>query len=117
MLRAMLIQMASTAAPGSNGPETRLAGRFGSYRVIYVAVAVFALLYVFTVKAVEGGLGLAFDERVTDALDVQNFKESVAVQIQTRIAQTEHLIVFQHLVVADVLQPAGTQPDQNAGQC
>ena len=80
--------MAPPAPPVSRESERGLAGRLGSYRVIYVAVAAFALLYVFTVHSVESALRLVFETRVDEALDVQKFDESVSVQIQRRIAES-----------------------------
>ena len=58
-----------------------LAGRLSSYRVIYIAVAVFALLYVFTVNAAQQALAYTFEQRVYDAMRVNDFDESVAVLI------------------------------------
>jgi len=84
----MLLAMAPPAPPVSRESERGLAGRLGSYRVIYVAVAAFALLYVFTVHSVESALRLVFETRVDEALDVQKFDESVSVQIQRRIAES-----------------------------
>ncbi|MCA9513048.1 MAG: hypothetical protein KC560_20225 [Myxococcales bacterium] len=62
-----------------------VAARLGSYRVIYLAVAVFAVLYVFTVKAAEQALGRFFEQRVEESLHVDRFDEAVSVQIQRRI--------------------------------
>jgi len=62
-----------------------LPGRLSSYRVIYVAVAAFALLYVFTVNGMQLALAYTFEQRVYDAMQIENFDESVAVQIQRRI--------------------------------
>lgn len=80
--------MASTDSPGGERSAGRLAARLGSYRVIYVAVAVFALLYVYSVKGTERALELLYDARVSEALDVRDFRESVSVQIQRRISET-----------------------------
>lgn len=62
-----------------------LATRLASYRVIYIAVAVFALLYVFSVNAAQQALTYTFESRVFEAMHVSDFNESVAVQIQRRI--------------------------------
>ena len=64
-----------------------LAARLGSYRVIYAAVVVFALLYVYTVKGAEQALGIVFEQRVAESLDIRDFRESVSVQIQRRIGE------------------------------
>jgi len=78
--------MGEPSSATSAEPGRGFTGRFGSLRVIYLAVAVFALLYVFSVKTVERGLGLAFDARVAEAIDIHDFQESVSVQIQRGIA-------------------------------
>ncbi len=81
------LMAAIDSQPAEQGPSG-LAARLGSYRVIYVAVAVFALLYVYTVKGAEQALELAFDARVEQALDVNDFRESVSVQIQRSIGES-----------------------------
>jgi len=79
--------MASIGSPGGDRTGGSLGARLGSYRVIYVAVAIFALLYVYTVKGTERALGAVFETRVEQALDVRDFRESVSVQIQRRISE------------------------------
>lgn len=77
--------MASIDSQAGDRAAGGLAARLGSYRVIYVAVAIFALLYVYTIKGAERALEMAFEARVEQALDVRDFRESVSVQIQRRI--------------------------------
>ena len=84
----MLYTMAKPTPPVSNAPVSGATGRFSSYGVIYVAVAVFAVLYVFTVKAVENALEINFTSRVAAALDIRDFDEAVSLQIQRRITQS-----------------------------
>lgn len=78
------------SAPGARGRSWAVTGqtaldRIGSYFFIYVAVAIFALLYVFSVKGAERALGLHFEVRVADALQVTDFRTSVATTIQQGI--------------------------------
>ena len=84
--------LAAVSSPNDATPRDReepdapgVAARLGSYRVIYLAVAVFAVLYVFTVKAAEQALGRFFEQRVEESLHVDRFDEAVSVQIQRRI--------------------------------
>jgi len=79
--------MAPASPHEDSSAETGLGARLSSYRVIYVAVAVFALLYVYTVMGAESTLSMVFEGRVSQALEVSDFRESVSVQIQRRISE------------------------------
>ena len=68
------VTMAATQPPQREETGEGLAARLSSYRVIYVAVAVFALLYVYTVKGTEQALGVVFERRVAEALDIRDFR-------------------------------------------
>jgi len=78
----------SPPAADMDAPAERASGvaaRLASYRVIYVSVIVFALLYVFSVIAAERMLEATMQQRVAEALEITDFNESVALQIQRRI--------------------------------
>ena len=59
--------------------------RLYAFRIIYVAILVFILLYVFTVRGAEQMLQAHFSEVVRDAVRVTNLSVPVKNQIQSRI--------------------------------
>lgn len=63
----------------------RAADRFGSFRIIYLAVAVVLAIYVFGVKALERGLSGHFQRRVADAIRVDPMNGPVPAQIQAHV--------------------------------
>jgi hypothetical protein len=74
------------ALPPSAAPQTGVAlDRIASFRVTYVAIALFVLLYVFSVKGAEQLLGRSFSARITNAVRVDPAAGSVAEQIQTDV--------------------------------
>jgi DNA repair exonuclease SbcCD ATPase subunit len=70
----------SVAAAGQQALD-----RIYSFRFIYIAILVFIVLYVFTVKGVEQLLDQHFHTVVAEAIVVTDLESSVAAQIQTRI--------------------------------
>lgn len=85
----MLARVSSPEATEPSDPLQRealgVAARLGSSRIIYLAVAAFAVVYVFSVKGAERALDRWFETRVDAALSVDRFDESVSLQIQRRI--------------------------------
>ena len=81
------------ASDGATGATTGLPAlipgvtldRLASFRVTYVAILVFVLLYVFSVKGVEQLLGRSFREKVAVAMRVDPAEGPVADQIQRRV--------------------------------
>ncbi|MBW2422203.1 MAG: hypothetical protein JRH19_26970 [Deltaproteobacteria bacterium] len=59
--------------------------RIYSFRFVYVAILIFILLYIFTVKTVESLLDQHFRRVVAEAVVVTDLDTSVAAQIQMRI--------------------------------
>jgi hypothetical protein len=84
---------AGQPAPVERGAEARGLRAFGqstldrlyAFRVIYVAIFVFILLYVFSVRGAEQLLQNHFSEVVRDAVRVTNLSVPVKTQIQNRI--------------------------------
>jgi hypothetical protein len=72
-----------SAARGASGGVTL--DRIASFRVTYVAILAFVLLYVFTVKGVEQLLARNFTARVASAIRVDPAAGPVIEQIQARI--------------------------------
>lgn len=70
----------SAAAPGGVALD-----RIASFRVTYVAIALFVLLYVFSVKGAEQLLGRSFSARIAEAVRVDPSAGPVAEQIQSRV--------------------------------
>jgi hypothetical protein len=64
--------------------------RIASFRVTYIAIALFVLLYVFSVKGVEQLLARTFSARVAAALHVDPTAGPVAEQIQSRVDRLVH---------------------------
>jgi len=60
----------SRAAPPDDDPARDL-DRNRQFRVTYVAVVLFLLLYLFTVQVVEGALQLHFEQVVAEAIDIE----------------------------------------------
>jgi len=74
------------ALPQATAPATGVAlDRIASFRVTYVAIALFVLLYVFSVKAVEQVLARSFSARIEAAVKVDPADGPVAEQIQARV--------------------------------
>jgi len=74
----------ATSAAAAIVPGVTL-DRLASFRVTYIAILVFVLLYVFTVKGVEQLFGRSFREKVTVAMHVDPAAGPVADQIQRRV--------------------------------
>lgn len=72
------------SAPSAGGGGVAL-DRIASFRVTYVAILAFVLLYVFSVKGVEQLLARSFDARVAAALHVDPAAGSVIDQIHDRV--------------------------------
>lgn len=71
--------------PSAAAPSGVALDRIASFRVTYVAIALFVLLYVFSVKGVEQLLGRAFSARIAEAVRVDPGEGPVAEQIQSRV--------------------------------
>ncbi len=61
--------------------------RASSFRVMYVAIFTFVLLYVFTVQGAEGFLHRHFNDVIAEAVAVDPAEGSVVVQIRERLHQ------------------------------
>jgi len=80
-----------TVLPPSAAAATGVAlDRIASFRVTYVAIALFVLLYVFSVKGAEQLLGRHFDRRIDEAIRVDPANGPVAEQIQGRVDAVVH---------------------------
>jgi signal transduction histidine kinase len=79
----------SPGAAGGSAPGATL-DRLASFRVTYVAVALFVVLYVFTVKAVEQVFVHTFRARVVAATRVDPSAGAVLDQIQSRVDAAVH---------------------------
>ena len=64
--------------------------RFYSFRIIYVAIFAFILLFVFTVKAGEGLLYSHFRSKVARAVEINDLDRPVSVQIQSKMNEERH---------------------------
>lgn len=74
------------ALPQTTTPPTGVAlDRIATFRVTYVAIALFVLLYVFSVKGVEQLLARSFSARIDSAVRVDPANGPVADQIQARV--------------------------------
>jgi len=74
----------SALPPLADSPGVTL-DRLASFRLTYVAILCFVLLYVFSVKALEQGLARSFQGRVAAAVKVDPLEGPVAEQIQRRV--------------------------------
>jgi hypothetical protein len=72
-------------APATSSPGGVALDRIASFRVTYVAILAFVLLYVFTVKGVEQLLTRRFDARVATALQVDPAAGPIMDQIHDRV--------------------------------
>jgi hypothetical protein len=71
--------------------------RIATFRVTYIAIALFVLLYVFSVKGVEQLLARNFNARVAAALHVDPAAGPVAEQIQSRVDALVHDSIWTRL--------------------
>ena len=87
--------MAETLAAqsGPRGPEAAAAesrrgtlDRLASFRVVYLAIFAFAVLYIVTIELVEDRLNAHFQEEVRSATRVSPLDGRVQVQIQQRVS-------------------------------
>ena len=66
-------------------PTRPLLDRLWSFRITYIAIFVFLLLYVVTVEATENLLERHFQSVVADAVEITNFDVPITLQIQSKI--------------------------------
>jgi hypothetical protein len=81
---------AASESEPSLGPSLKAFGqgtldRLFAFRIIYIAIFVFLLLYVFSVRGAEQLLQSHFEAVVRDSLRITNLSVPVKTQIQTRI--------------------------------
>ena len=76
--------------PPAGGRPTATLDRLASFRVTYVAIFCFLLLYVFSVKGVELALGRYFRGQVAEAIRVDAQAGSVVDQVQARVDRVVH---------------------------
>ncbi|HVH19858.1 MAG TPA: hypothetical protein VNF72_16280 [Myxococcota bacterium] len=97
------------SAPATGGVAL---DRIASFRVTYVAIALFVVLYVFSVKGVEQLLMRSFSARISAATHVDPANGPVAEQIQSRVDARLHDSIWIRLggvrVTAIVIGAAGT---------
>ncbi|MCL4683314.1 hypothetical protein KJ059_01025 [Myxococcota bacterium] len=74
-----------TALPPLPGRGGATLDRLASFRLTYVAIFGFILLYVFTVKAVEQALGTAFQARIAEAVRIDPATRDPVEQIHERV--------------------------------
>jgi len=74
-----------TALPPLPGRGGATLDRLASFRLTYVAIFGFILLYVFTVKAVEQALGTAFQARIAEAVRIDPSTRDPVEQIHERV--------------------------------
>lgn len=79
------IPFGGTEVPPVPGRGDATLDRLASFRLTYVAIFGFVLLYVFTVKGVEQALGASFRARIAEAVQVDPAAGSVVEQIHDRI--------------------------------
>lgn len=79
-----------TELPLAAGRSATTLDRLASFRITYVAIFCFILLYVFTVKGLEQALGAMFRTRIATAIRVDPQAGSVVDQIQTRVDAVVH---------------------------
>lgn len=75
----------ASESAGPRGLSRRALDRLYAFRVTYVAIFVFILLYVFSVKGVEQLLQNHFSGEVQRAVQITDFTIPVTMQIQSRI--------------------------------
>jgi hypothetical protein len=100
--------------PQPAGRSTATLDRLASFRVTYVAIFCFLLLYVFSVKGIELALGRYFRARIAEAVQVDPQAGSVVDQIQARVDAVVRGSAWAHIggvrVTAIVLGADGTTP-------
>lgn len=79
------LPLEGSALPPVAGPPGATLDRLASFRLTYVAILCFVLLYVFSVKALERILAATFQSRVEAAIRVDPLAGSVVEQIQERV--------------------------------
>lgn len=82
---APLPNQRTAVPPPPHSRLLRAADRFGSFRVIYLVVAIMLALYVFSVKGLERVLDGQFQRRVAEAIRVDPMNGPVSSQIQSRV--------------------------------
>ncbi len=76
----------STPAPRTGTSDTQsVLERLYSFRFTFGAIAVMILLYIFTIRSLEGYLYRYFDEQTQAAIDISDFSRPVASHIQFNI--------------------------------
>lgn len=76
--------------PSLSGRPSVTLDRLASFRVTYLAILCFVVLYVFTVKGLEQALARSFSARVDAALRVDPMSGGVVDQIQARVDAVVH---------------------------
>ncbi len=96
---------------GRGGPTL---DRLASFRLTYVAIVGFVLLYVFSVKGVEQALGAAFRARIAEAVRVDPLAGNVVDQIHERVDRVIRGSIWTRLggvrVVPIVVSADGSTP-------
>jgi hypothetical protein len=109
-----MIPFDGTVLPPVAGRGGATLDRLESFRLTYVAIVVFVLLYVFSVKGVEQALGASFRARIADAVRVDPAAGSVVDQIHERVARVIRGSIWTRLggvrVVPIVVSADGSTP-------